>query len=150
MRPLQRAVLASASGLAVAAPLAACAKPADTGPAAADAAAVAVEVTDAGCRPTPASVAAGPVTFNVTNKNSGKVTETELKQNDTIIGEKENLTPGLSGDFSLKLKAGKYTVYCPNAGKEEWEFTVTGNAADSSLAPGVKTALDQATDGYRQ
>lgn len=114
------------------------------------AAKVAIEVTDGGCRPTPAEVPAGPVTFEVKNTNATKVTEAELMKDTVILGEKENLSPGLSGTFSLRLDAGKYTVYCPNAATEKTEFTVTGSAAQTSADPALKAALDQATTGYQQ
>jgi iron uptake system component EfeO len=156
MRPMRRPLPAASCCLAVAASLAAaslsaCAKsdPKSGGAAGSGATTVTVEVTDAGCKPTPDSVTAGSVTFKVTNKNSGKVTEAELKRNDVIIGEKENLTPGLSGSFSLKLKAGKYAMVCPNASQESWDFTVTGDSG-GSLPAGVTAALDQATAGYQQ
>ncbi|MFD2420234.1 iron uptake system protein EfeO [Amycolatopsis pigmentata] len=114
------------------------------------AAKVAIELTDDGCRPTPAEVPAGPVTFEVKNNNASKVSEAELMNNDVILGEKENLSPGLSGTFSLRLNAGKYTVYCPNAATQKTDFTVTGAAAQASQDPAVKTALDQAVTGYQQ
>ena len=110
---------------------------------------VRIELTDAGCAPSPDSVPAGPVTFKVTNVNAGRVTEAEVMQGDTIIGEKENLTPGLSGSFSLSLKAGDYTVYCPNAATEKTAFKVTGGGG-ASQDPAVQAALDKATDGYKQ
>ena len=110
---------------------------------------VRIELTDAGCAPSPDSVPAGPVTFKVTNVNAGTVTEAEVMQGDTIIGEKENLTPGLSGSFSLSLKAGDYTVYCPNAATEKTAFKVTGGGG-ASQDPAVQAALDKATDGYKQ
>lgn len=109
-----------------------------------------VALTNDGCKPTPASVQAGPTTFKVTNSGAGKVTEAELKQHNVIVGEKENLTPGLSGTFSLTLKAGKYDLYCPNAKKDTWQLTVTGSAAGSSAAPALKQALTAATTGYQQ
>lgn len=93
---------------------------------------VTISVTDDGCRPTPAKVAAGPLTFTVQNKNSNKVTEAELMQNGLILGEKENLTPGLSGKFSLRLQPGEYTVNCPNAKNDQTTFTVTGKATDDA------------------
>jgi iron uptake system component EfeO len=111
---------------------------------------VRIELTDAGCAPAPASVPAGPVTFKVTNVSAGKVTEAEVMQGDTIIGEKENLTPGLSGSFSLSLKAGNYTIYCPDAATEKTGFTVTGGGPGANQDPAVQAALDKATDGYRQ
>src|ERR1051326_5848284 len=105
---------------------------------------VVVTLTNDGCAPTPASVPAGPVTFKVTNTNGDAVTEAELKSGDTIVGEKENLTPGLSGTFALKLKAGKYTVECPDAKTASYEFTVTGEAGTSALDPAVAAKLDTA------
>jgi len=156
-RPLPAASGAATCCLAVmaslaAASLSACAKsdPKSGGAAGSGATTVTVEITDAGCKPTPDSVTAGSVTFKVTNKNSGKVTEAELKRGDIIIGEKENLTPGLSGSFSLKLKAGKYAMVCPNASQDSWDFTVTGGSGDGSLPAAVTAALDQSTAGYQQ
>ena len=40
--------------------------------------------------------AAGPVTFTVTNKDATSITEVELVSDQRIIGEKENLAPGLA------------------------------------------------------
>lgn len=110
---------------------------------------VAINLTDDGCKPSPASVPAGPVTFQVKNVSANKVTEAELLNGDTIMGEKENLTPGLSGTFSLRLNGGKYQVYCPNAKTEKTDFTVTGSSATPSQDPAVKAALTQATTGYQ-
>jgi iron uptake system component EfeO len=93
---------------------------------------VKIQVTDNGCLPNPASVKAGALTFEVNNKNSGRVSEAELMQNGLILGEKENLTPGLSGRFTLRLKPGDYVVNCPNAKNDQAKFTVTGKAADAA------------------
>ena len=94
-------------------------------------AAVAITITDQGCAPSPAKVPAGPVKFTVANKDSGKVTEAELQDHGKMLGEKENLTPGLSGDFSLTLTAGTYQVYCPGAATKSTDLTVTGSTAHS-------------------
>ena len=92
---------------------------------------VAITITDQGCAPSPAKIPAGAVKFTVTNKNSGKVTEAELQDHGKMLGEKENLTPGLSGDFSLTLTAGTYQVYCPGAAANSTDFTVAGSTAHS-------------------
>jgi len=110
---------------------------------------VTVTLTADGCAPKPAKVKAGPATFEVTNSGASSVSEAELLQNGTIVGEKENLTPGLSGTFSLNLKAGTYQMYCPNAKTERTPFTVTGTAGKSSQDPKVSAALNQAVAGYR-
>ena len=113
-------------------------------------------MTDAGCPPDPATIAAGPVTFEIANRDSGRSSEVELVQGDRIIGEKEHLTPGLSGTLALDLAAGSYEVYCPGALTERSPFTVTaasaaasGSAASSPpTAAGLSAALQTATVGY--
>jgi iron uptake system component EfeO len=142
---LRATTVLALAGLAVAG----CSK-SDNKAAGAGATTVNIELTDDGCAPSPASVPAGPVTFKVVNVSASKVSEAELMRDDTIMGEKENLTPGLSGSFSLKLSAGSYTVYCPNAKTEKTAFTVTGSGGGATQNPAVQAALDQATSGYKQ
>jgi len=109
-----------------------------------------VTLTNDGCKPDAATQGAGPMTFKVKNSDATAPTEVELLQGDVIMGEKENLTPGLSGTFSLNLPSGSYTLYCPDAKTEKWPFTVTGTAATSALSPDVTADLKTATDGYQQ
>ncbi|SDP32825.1 iron uptake system protein EfeO [Actinacidiphila guanduensis] len=87
---------------------------------------VTISITDKDCAPSPAKVPAGAVKFKVSNKNSAKVTEAELQDHGKMLGEKENLTPGLSGDFTLNLDKGTYSVYCPGADTDRTAFSVTG------------------------
>ncbi len=147
VRALRAAALLAVAGLVVTG----CSKSKDGNAAASGATKVKIEITDDGCTTTPASIPAGPATFEVTNTNASKVTEAELLgKSGGIVGEKENLTPGLSGTFSLRLDAGSYTVYCPNAKTEKSAFTVTGKAGQPSQDPAVQAALDQAVAGYKQ
>jgi iron uptake system component EfeO len=107
---------------------------------------VKVALSDAGCQPTPATVPGGPVTFAITNAGSGAVTEAELQQDGKIIGEKENVTAGVEGNFALRLGAGSYSLYCPGAKQDTWTFTVSGaNAAPTAAAD---TSLTDATSKY--
>ncbi|AGL16987.1 iron uptake system protein EfeO [Actinoplanes sp. N902-109] len=121
----------------------------DESASAAGATTVDVTLTDDGCTASPASIAAGPATFKIRNASATRVTEAELLREDTIMGEKENLTPGLTGSFSLKLDAGTYQLYCPNAKTEKSAFTVTGSAAAASADPAVAAALTEATKQYQ-
>jgi iron uptake system component EfeO len=101
------------------------------------------KLTDAGCDPAQANAPAGPVTFDVTNDGAAGVTELEVLDGDTILGERENLSDGLSGSFSLTLNAGNYTLYCPGGDSaERGTLTVTGtsNAKQSDEAA---AAVDQ-------
>jgi iron uptake system component EfeO len=107
---------------------------------------VRIALTDKGCRPQPGTVDAGSVTFDVTNSGTAKVSEAELRSEQIILGEHENLTPGISGEFTLRLEPGPYTVYCPNAAQDTWKFRVTGKA--SKRAPELRADLATATSGY--
>ncbi|GAB3390288.1 iron uptake system protein EfeO [Humibacter soli] len=94
------------------------------------------------------SAAAGPITFTVQNKSATGITEVELQSDQRIIGEKENLAPGLKPvSFTLTLGGGKYTVYCPGANKENQTFTVTGKAAAPKTGT-VQTLLKQGSTEY--
>jgi iron uptake system component EfeO len=95
---------------------------------------VTIDLTSRGCEPKPAKIPAGPVDFNVTNSGAGSVSEAELRTSDLahILGEQENLTPGLSGGFSLTIQPGTYKISCPGASQPDWTFTVTGKATGPS------------------
>jgi iron uptake system component EfeO len=87
------------------------------------------KLTDAGCDPAQATAPAGPITFEVTNDGAAGVTELEVMDGDTILGERENLSDGLSGSFTLTLDAGDYTLYCPGGDSaERGTLTVTGQS----------------------
>lgn len=85
------------------------------------------ELTDAGCAPNAATVAAGPVLFEVENAGTSAVTEFEVLDGDKILAEKEDLSDGLSGSFSLTLDPGEYTLYCPGGSDERGKLVVRGN-----------------------
>jgi iron uptake system component EfeO len=94
------------------------------------------------------SAKAGPVTFTIANKSSTAITEVELLQGQRIIGEKENLAPGLAPvKLTLTLGGGSYTVYCPGADTEQQKFTVTGKSTAKPTGS-VQTVLADGTKGY--
>lgn len=108
------------------------------------------ELTDTGCDPVDATVAAGPVKFVVQNPGTTKTDELELRNADGIImGERENIAPGLGADFTLTLEPGEYELLCTfqNAERDGGTITVTG---DAQAAGGGSTAsLDKAVSDYR-
>ena len=94
-----------------------------------------VKITDGGCEPAKLELPAGPTTFSVRNDGADAVTEFEVLDGDKILGEAENIASGLSGTFSLILKPGSYTSYCPGGTtSERGAVTVTGKAAETSAA----------------
>jgi iron uptake system component EfeO len=109
---------------------------------------VTIKFTDDGCAPVPATVNSGALNFAISNDNAGRVTEAEVQQNGRILGEKENLTPGLSGQFSLRLDAGQYVIYCPNAKVDRATLTVKP-AGGASASPTTDASLTAAVASYR-
>ena len=80
-----------------------------------------------GCTLNTTSVPAGPVTFTVVNASAPGITEMELLRDQRIVGEKENLAPGLDPvSFTVTLDGGSYQLYCPRASAEYQTLTVTG------------------------
>jgi iron uptake system component EfeO len=106
---------------------------------------VAFKLTDAGCEPHDAKAPAGPINFEIENAGTSKVTEMEIMDGETILGEKENLSDGLSGSFSLTLDAGEYTIYCPGGDEERGTLTVTGELKEKGSAK-----ADAAVAAYRE
>lgn len=100
------------------------------------------------CVPDFTSAPAGPVTFTVTNQDASGVSEVELLSDKRILGERENVIPGLkSSSFTVTLTGGSYQLYCPGAGTEKTPFTVTGGST-AAAASGVSDLLKQGTEGY--
>jgi len=91
---------------------------------------------------------AGPITFNVVNKTATSLTELELLSDNRILGEKENLAPGLpAAKFTLTLDGGTYQLYCPGAKQELITFTVTGKSAAQPTGS-TATVLTDGAKGY--
>jgi iron uptake system component EfeO len=104
-----------------------------------------VSLTDKGCEPNSLSAASGPTTFHVTNDDSAAVTEFEVLDGSKILGEVENVAPGLDRSFSLTLKAGKYTTKCTNGSKEKGTLEVANKGTG---ATGDSTATNETVDTY--
>jgi len=102
------------------------------------------ELTDAGCVPNSTSAPAGPIVFEAENTGTTAVTEIEVMEGDAILGERENISDGLSGSFSLTLDKGEYTIYCPGGSDDRGVLTVSG---ETSAASGASNA--SVVSGYR-
>lgn len=75
--------------------------------------ALTVQATDSECKVSAASAPSGTLTFAVTNGGS-KVTEFYLYGEDgkRIIGEVEDIGPGISRELVLKVEPGNYITAC--------------------------------------
>ncbi len=101
-----------------------------------------VKLTDAGCDPATLKIDAGPTTFVVTNAGTSRVSEFEILDGGKIIGERENIAPGLSNDFTLTLQPGSYTTACPG-GKTAatGQLTVGGEAVAATSDKNLQAAV---------
>lgn len=94
------------------------------------------------------SVPAGPVTFTVVNASAPSITEMELLKDQRIVGEKENLAPGLDPvSFTITLDGGAYQLYCPGASTEYQVLTVTGQAPAGPTGT-IASILSHCTKDY--
>jgi iron uptake system component EfeO len=108
-----------------------------------------VTLTDKGCSPAKLTATSGPVTLNVKNGGTPKVSELELLSKDGIIlGERENIVSGISGSFTLNLQPGTYKLRCPNGDENaDGVLVVTGDTISTQSADSA--ALAAATAKYK-
>jgi iron uptake system component EfeO len=112
-----------------------------------------VTSTDSSCEVSTDSAPAGPITFQVTNSGS-KVTEFYLYSADgkRIVGEVENIGPGLQGKLIVTANEGAYQTSCrPGmAGKGiRADFEVTEPTGGSTAPSEDAVLISQAQNDYR-
>ncbi len=110
----------------------------------AGAGAITVEATDTECKVARTEAPAGTVEFRVTNKGS-QVNEFYVYAKDgRVMGEVENITPGLSRSFKVELaEPGTYETACKPGMKGEGiraDFTVTGSSSTGAAGSDEKLA----------
>jgi FTR1 family protein len=109
---------------------------------------VAIKLTDAGCEPASLKLEAGRTEFKVTNAGTGRVSEFEVLSGARILGEKENLVPGLSGSFTINLKPGEYSMACPGGKTSATGVMNVGGTAVAETGAN-DPLLKSATESYR-
>jgi iron uptake system EfeUOB component EfeO/EfeM len=109
-----------------------------------------VTLTDAGCSPRRLTAKSGPITFNVENGGTGKVSELELKTpGGLILGERENIVGGITGSFSLVLQPSRYILSCPSGDQDDNAvLVVTGKTTPVSTADAKLVAAP--TSAYKR
>ena len=105
------------------------------------------------CAVSAAEAPAGTVRFRVTNSGD-KVTEFYLLGHDglRIVGEAENIGPGLSRDLVVELEPGKYFTACKPGmtgdGVGTAPFTVTESGAAGEVDADLAARIETANSGY--
>ncbi|MCE7003626.1 EfeM/EfeO family lipoprotein [Kibdelosporangium philippinense] len=112
---------------------------------------IAVEANDDACKVARNSADAGNITFEVSNKGS-KVTEFYLYgEGDRIMGEVENIGPGLTRRLIVEVaEAGKFQTACKPGMKGDGirgDFTVSGGVVKAADA---NAQLGEATRSYQR
>jgi iron uptake system component EfeO len=122
------------------------------GTASADPRALTVTATDTACDVSATTAPSGSLRFSVTNSGS-KVNEFYLLAEDglRIIGEVENIGPGLTRDLVLQAAPGKYFTACkPGMAGDgiRAEFTVSDSGETLAPSEDEKALVEQANTLY--
>ena len=150
-RPALRAAAPIALTLVAGLGLAACTDKADTGSslsgttAGTAAGPIAVTASDTACTLSATTAKAGTITFQIQNTGS-KVNEFYVyAEGDRIVGEVENITPGLSRELKVEItEPGTFTTACKPGMVGDGiraTFTVTGSATAGSADAKVAAAI---------
>jgi iron uptake system component EfeO len=111
---------------------------------------VTVKATDSECALSRGEVNSGTSTFSVSNGGS-KVTEFYVyADGDRVMGEVENIGPGLKRELIVELPTGKYQAVCKPGMVGDGirgDLTVAG---DATTQVNEDTALKQAADSYQR
>jgi iron uptake system component EfeO len=88
--------------------------------------AIAVTATDSECTPSATDLPAGVTQFKVTNKGSQSTELYVLREDGSIVAERENIAPGIVAQVTAELASGEYTLRCrPNDSSDGVTTTVT-------------------------
>jgi iron uptake system component EfeO len=149
MRP--RIALVTGTAAAALLALSACVPNAAPG---ADSTTLTVDSSAAGCAVSAAEAPSGNLVFTVSN-SSDQVTEFYLLADDglRIVGEVENIGPGISRDLVVLARPGDYFTVCKpgmiGAGVGKSAFTVTDSGVELAVSDDVAAQVEQANANYK-
>jgi iron uptake system component EfeO len=113
-----------------------------------------VQATDSACKLSSDSAPSGTLTFAVTNGGS-QVTEFYLYGEDgkRIIGEVENISPGITRELVLKVEPGSYITACkPGMAGDGLRapFSVSDSGEEQGAAGNDVELVEQANQSYQR
>jgi len=148
--PARRALVAVATGAAGLLALSGCVA---NNQSTADAASLTVDSSASACAVSASEAPSGTVSFAITNSGD-QVTEFYLLADDglRIVGEVENIGPGISRDLVVQAAPGDYFTVCKpgmiGEGLGKAAFTVTDSGADLAADGDDKELVDAAAANY--
>jgi iron uptake system component EfeO len=111
--------------------------------------AIAVAATDDGCDVATAELAAGTHRFTVTNSGS-KITEFYVyADGDRVVGEVENIAPGVARELLVQLPAGTYQTACKPGMVGDGIRTTLTVSGEATPLTNDQALLQAATDYQR-
>jgi iron uptake system component EfeO len=140
---------ALAAGTLAAGALAACGDSSSSSSSTRAAGPITVNATDVACEVSKTELSAGTATFSI--KNAGnKVTEFYVyAEGDRVMGEVENIAPGLNRELRVELPAGSYQTACkPGMIGQGIRATLTVSGSSAPLTDNAKLAA--AADSYQR
>jgi iron uptake system component EfeO len=146
---MRRTLTLAAAGVLTATAVAGCGGGSDGGDSAGAGGPIAVNATDSACEVARTEVSSGAVSFKIRNAGS-KVTEFYVyAAGDRVMGEVENIVPGLTRDLHVELPAGTYETACkPGMVGKGIRGALKVSGSSAPLAADAK--LSQATDSYQR
>ncbi|WP_371176710.1 iron uptake system protein EfeO [Buchananella felis] len=112
-----------------------------------------VEITDDACNVSANTAPSGVTSFKLTNNGTVR-NEFEILASDKlrIVGERENVGPGTTVDYTITLEPGTYYTACKTnmIGNlvDVREFTVTDSGKTIELAADEKAVVEEAVTNY--
>ena len=95
-------------------------------------------LTKSGCDPQHLKVQPGLTKFKVANKGATAVSQLRVAdQSNVTVGLIANVTPGVSGTFTVTLKPGTYTTSCPggSGAAANGDIVVAGTVVTTTTVP---------------
>ena len=109
--------------------------------------AITVNATDTGCSVARTKATTGTIEFSVRNTGNQVNEFYLLGDGDQVLGEAENITPGLTRTFHVQVdEPGTYTTACKPGMKGDGirgEFTVTGSSATADADQKLTDAVER-------
>lgn len=103
---------------------------------------IAVTAGDTSCDISPADVAAGEVELIVTNTGQQTTEVYVYGEGDRVVGEVENVTPGLTRSFTVTVGGGDYQVACKPGQTGDGIRTPLEVSGEAITVPEATTSID--------
>ena len=83
-----------------------------------------IELVKTGCSPSELTLPEGRTKFDVENIDADAIDEFEILDGAKVVGEIEQIAPGLSKSFTVTLKPGTFVLWCPGGSEKDGKGTL--------------------------